>query len=133
MTRWRILIVEDELLLTIALTNMLQDLGCEVAGTSYTLQSALAFLDRAPLPDGAVLDCNLAGEKVWPVADILRANGVPFVFSTGRPEIESRFADVPVLIKPYAARALGDALLPLLAERWARDGQHAGKALARGR
>jgi CheY-like chemotaxis protein len=133
MNRWRILIVEDEFLLTVALTHMLQELGCEVAGTSSTLQAGLDFLDRAAMPDGAVLDCNPAGEKVWPIADILRASGVPFVFSTGRPEIESRFADVPVLIKPYSARALGDALLPLLADRRPQVEQHAVKALARGR
>jgi CheY-like chemotaxis protein len=114
MNRWRILIVEDEVLLTIALTEMLEQLGCEVAGATSTLPEGLAFLDRSPMPDGAVLDCNLAGEKVWPIADTLRANGVPFVFSTGRPEIEPRFADIPVLIKPYTARILGEALLPLL-------------------
>jgi CheY-like chemotaxis protein len=128
MNRWQILIVEDEILLTIALTDMLEELGCEVAGAVSTVQKGLAFLDRSPMPDGAVLDCNLSGEKVWPIADTLRANGVPFVFSTGRPEIELRFADIPVLIKPYTARILGAALLPVLEGRRLR----AVNALTRG-
>ena len=71
------------------------------------------------LLNGAVLDCNLGGEKVWPVADALVERKVPFVFSTGygAAGVDPRFAGRPVLAKPYSVRNLERALIPQLSAR----------------
>jgi CheY-like chemotaxis protein len=60
--------------------------------------------------DAAILDVNLGGESVYPVADMLHARGIPFVFMTGygSASIDPRFAMVPVLQKPIEAKALED-------------------------
>jgi CheY-like chemotaxis protein len=111
----RILIVEDEALVAIMVQDMLEELGFTVVGPAGTVESALALLAATPL-DGAVLDCNLGNEKVWPVADVLRDRQVPFVFSTGYGVngIDARFQGVPVLAKPYDTQNLRVVLKRLL-------------------
>ena len=102
---WRVLVVEDQTLIAMALEADLQDHGLEVAGRTATVAGALALIDRE-LPDLAVLDVNLAGELSMPVAERLHAEGIPFVFATGygadfaRPDL---FAAVPIVSKPYQA------------------------------
>ena len=111
----RILIVEDEALVAILVQDMLEELGFTVVGPAGTVDSALALLDGAPV-DGAVLDCNLGHEKVWPVAELLRRRQVPFVFSTGYGVngIDARFHEVQVLAKPYDTDSLRLALERML-------------------
>lgn len=79
----RILIVEDEYLLAEDLRAELAGVGAEIVGMAGTVDRALAEVDRIERLDGAVLDMNLGGEPVYPVADRLIAGGVPFVFTTG--------------------------------------------------
>lgn len=98
----RVLIVEDEALIASFLEDALTDLGCEVIGPASTMKDALRLAREAAI-DGAGLDINIAGEKVYAVADILAERGLPFVFMTGYGKAGLRESDRgrPVLQKPY--------------------------------
>ncbi|MDC3955521.1 response regulator [Polyangium jinanense] len=98
----RILIVEDEAMIASYLEDALTDLGCEVIGPALNLKDALR-LAREEAIDGAGLDVNIAGEKVYAVADILAERGLPFVFMTGygKAGLRESDRDRPVLQKPY--------------------------------
>lgn len=112
----RILVVEDELMIAMLVEDMLADLGCTVVGPAHTLDAALKLVESEGQIDAALLDVNLAGQPVFPVADALRARHVPPIFSTGYGEAGLRESDAgaPVLQKPFRAgdlaRALQDAL-----------------------
>lgn len=98
----RILVVEDEYLLAADVARLLEQSGAEVIGPFPTVDQALSDLANGPLPDFALLDVNLRGVLVFPVAELLLSAGVPFLFVTGYdsgalPEI---FADQPRLEKP---------------------------------
>jgi len=113
----RILIVEDEAIVAMLIEDMLQALGCTVVKIAANLREGLAAAgDEAVALDGAVLDVNLGGEKVFPVAERLTARGVPFIFSTGygTKGIADEFACAPVLAKPYGQDALGETLTAAL-------------------
>ena len=111
----RLLVVEDELLVSMLIEEILGELGAAVAGPYGRLTDGLAAA-KAERFDGAILDLNLAGESADPLADLLLARGVPFVFITGyqRESIDRRYANVPVLQKPIDAAALESVLLTLL-------------------
>ncbi len=112
----RVFVVEDESLVAMQLEDILADLGCDVVGLAMRLNRALEMLNGISEIDVAILDVNLGGEKVYPVADALRGRGVPVIFATGygrggvMPEWQSR----PVLQKPYTdaqvARTLMEAV-----------------------
>jgi DNA-binding LytR/AlgR family response regulator len=79
-----LLVVEDEYLIAADLTASLESLGVEVIGPAASVVEALSLIDNnSDRLDGAVLDINLQNERVYPVADVLAARGVPFVFTTG--------------------------------------------------
>ena len=103
MTRVRsILIVEDEPLIAMMLEDFILSLGHEVRGPCETVGEAMIALDGKPF-DLAILDVNLKGENVWPVAIALRERGIPFVLASGG-HVEpppSEFADVAMIEKPY--------------------------------
>jgi CheY-like chemotaxis protein len=106
----RVMIVEDETLVAMLLEVMLTDLGYEVSALTQDLEEAVCLARRMEI-DIAVLDVNLAGVVSFPVADILRNRGIPFVFATGygAAAVAKRFADVPVVTKPFAAAQLAQA------------------------
>ncbi|HEX3918128.1 MAG TPA: response regulator [Caulobacteraceae bacterium] len=107
----RILLVEDEGLVALMLEDMLEDLGFEVACSAATVAQALSWLDAGGALDLALLDVNLGGEPVFPVADALKARGVPFAFSTGYGEgHDPRFREAPLLGKPIQFERLGEVL-----------------------
>jgi CheY-like chemotaxis protein len=113
----RLLLVEDEALVALMVEDMLADMGCVVVDVAGSVDRGLAVAnDPNAALDGAVLDVNLGGEKVYPVADALAAKGVPFVFATGygTAGISPLYAHVPALAKPYEAHTLQAALLALL-------------------
>lgn len=116
----KILVVEDEYLIALQVATTLGDAGAEVVGPIGTLRGALGVVAADESLDGAVLDVNLRGELVYPVADALAARGVPFVFATGYDQtvIPERFADATICDKPPI---LADLLAGL---RFTRD--HAG-------
>ena len=118
----RILVVEDELLVAMNLEETLGDLGYEVIGPFPTLAEARVALDcelREGL-DGCVLDVNVRGELIFPLARDLQAHGVPVVFCTGYAEtglIPAFFDQTPKVAKPYTDEALKTALEHALAAR----------------
>lgn len=110
-SRLRILVVEDEILVSLMIEDMLVDLGCEVAGSARSVAEALALVARETF-DGAILDLNLGGVPAYPVADALTARAIPFVFLTGYGTggIDRRFADTPMVSKPFHQAALEEAI-----------------------
>lgn len=112
----RVLVVEDEMLVAMNLEDTLVDLGAEVVGPAMRLDTALE-LARIEQFDVAVLDINLHGGRSYPVAEALRERGLPFVFATGYGHAEGAeaFSDVAILVKPYRAEELADALKSALA------------------
>jgi CheY-like chemotaxis protein len=97
-----ILIVEDEPLIAMMLEDFIQSIGHRVSGSCDSVKSALAEVEKGDF-DLAILDVNLKGESVWPVASALRGKGTPFVLASGGhvdpPPPE--FAGVPMIEKPY--------------------------------
>jgi CheY-like chemotaxis protein len=110
----RALVVEDELLVGMLLEDMLHDLDCEVAALSSSLDDALEQAAMAGF-DFAVLDVNLNGQQSFPVADIVRRRGLPYLFATGYGGsiLTSAHTHVPVLQKPFDREELRRALAQL--------------------
>jgi CheY-like chemotaxis protein len=108
----KVLVVEDEGMIALLLEDMLDDLGCLVAGSADSLESALELVRQTEEIDVALLDVNLAGKPAFAVADALRARDTPVIFSTGYGEAGLRPADqgAPVLRKPFRAGELATAL-----------------------
>ena len=109
----KVLVVEDEMMVSMLIEDMLAELGCEVVGPASRLDEAMALAREAEV-DCAVLDVNLGGQPIFPVADLLRERGRPFAFATGYGDAGLREADkgTPVLQKPFRegdlARVLGE-------------------------
>lgn len=103
----RVLVVEDEALIAMQLESVLRGAGHAVVGPVGRLDRAVSHALDGPL-DAAVLDVNLAGEKVFPVADALARRQIPFVFLTacGQDVVPERFWARPFLRKPYRAKPL---------------------------
>ena len=113
LTGLKVLVVEDEMMVSMLIEDMLADLGCTVIGPASRLDEAIALANSVEL-DCAVLDVNLGGQPIFPLADLLRAKGAPFAFATGYGDAGLREADrgSPVLQKPFRegdlARVLGE-------------------------
>jgi CheY-like chemotaxis protein len=106
-----VLVVEDEPLVAMMLTDMLSELGLCVVGPYSAPAEALAAA-KSDQVKAALLDVNLGSAKVYPVASVLREKAVPFVFMTGydRDSIDPQFRDVVVLQKPIERQKLLAAL-----------------------
>ena len=109
----RVFVVEDETLVAMQLEDMLLDLGCATAGMAMRVSRACEMLLRDGAPDVAILDVNIAGEKVFPVAELLRDMQVPIIFATGygRSGVPEVWHDRPILQKPYTENEIAEALL----------------------
>jgi CheY-like chemotaxis protein len=109
----RVLVVEDEMMVSMLIEDMLTDLGCTVIGPASRLDEAIDLAKSAEI-DCAVLDVNLGGQPIFPLADLLRERGRPFAFATGYGDAGLRDVDkgTPVLQKPFRegdlARVLGE-------------------------
>lgn len=113
----RILVVEDEALVAAMVADMLEDLGVEVVGPAGNLDAALDFARTAAI-DAAVLDVDLRGERIVPVAEVLEDRGIKFVFATGYGAGPAGdWAEAPTLDKPYAIEQLADLLDSVIAVR----------------
>ncbi|WP_293476821.1 HWE histidine kinase domain-containing protein [Phenylobacterium sp.] len=112
----RVLIVEDAVLLALELETGLSEAGAEVIGPAYELEEAMALLDR-PI-DAAVLDANLNGRSVTPVAEVLSQRNIPFVFATGYGETGGAPGgfEAPVIRKPYDVTQVAAAVAELLSK-----------------
>ncbi|MEA2984912.1 MAG: hypothetical protein QOD94_1166 [Alphaproteobacteria bacterium] len=110
----RVLVVEDEVLVAMALEDTLEELGCEVVGIASRIDAAKHAVHAREF-DCAILDVNVHGEAVYPVAEKLDEKHVPFIFLTGydSAEIRQAFRDRPILRKPLEPWALRKALAEL--------------------
>jgi PAS domain S-box-containing protein len=115
----RLLLVEDELLIGLFMQEMLEGLGFLVSEPCRTLEDAIA-LARSGSFDGAVLDMNLNGSPVYPLAEVLEAQGVPFIFVTGYAAdvVEPRFSKIPIVQKPVTSDVLMRVLNQHLEQAW---------------
>jgi CheY-like chemotaxis protein len=107
----RVLVVEDELMIRMLLEDMLGELGYTVAAEAGRLDEALEATKTAEF-DLAILDVNLDGQPISPVADALVARGTPFVFATGYGErgLPEPYRDRPMLKKPFQIEGLKQML-----------------------
>lgn len=108
----RVLVVEDESLVALLLETILEDMGCTPVGPAATVHEGLVMAEGETL-DTALLDVNIAGHPVFPIAEALRARGVPFVFSTGYGEggLPDEWRSQVTLQKPFTEAAVRDALM----------------------
>jgi CheY-like chemotaxis protein len=99
----RILLVEDEAMVAMLMEGMLDALGCQRVEWVASVPAALQALERGDY-DGALLDVNLSGTAVYPVADALASRKLPFIFVSGygrTAEVHARFPRAAVLKKPF--------------------------------
>jgi CheY-like chemotaxis protein len=109
----RLLVVEDEYIVATDFALRLEDSGAEVVGPAGSVQDALELIEaEGDGLDAAVLDVNLAGEFVYPVADALATRGVPFVFTTGydASAINPAYSGTPRCEKPIDPALLARVL-----------------------
>ena len=109
--RRRVFVVEDEIMIRMLLEDMLADLGYGVAASAGGLSEAMTLARESDF-DLAILDVNLNGDAVYPVADLLQERGVPFAFSTGYGErgLPEAYRGRPTLQKPFQLENLEDIL-----------------------
>jgi len=110
-----VLLVEDEMCLAMMLQDLLEDAGYRVLKAARV--AAALGLAEAEVIDAAILDVNVAGSEVFPVADELRRRGVPFMFASGYGDrgVPGEFRAYPMLQKPYDPAALSRMLENVLA------------------
>jgi CheY-like chemotaxis protein len=114
----RILVVEDEGLVAMAIGEILRAAGYDVVGPAPTAAKALKLIETEPM-DAALLDVNLRGERTDKVAQVLADASIPFVFSTGyssKSALPPSFADHEALRKPFLAEDMLKAIRQLLAQ-----------------
>jgi len=99
-----LMVVEDDFLIAMGMEMALQAAGYIVREPLPSVEAALAAVAAQPA-DLALLDVNLAGQQVFPVADALAARHLPFIFLTGCDEavLPPRFAGSAILVKPVSA------------------------------
>ncbi len=114
----RVLVVEDEVMVAMYVEELLCDLGYDTVVVATGLDQALS-LARQDAFDFAVLDINLNGRQSFPVADVLRARGIPFIFATGygRSGVEEAYRDTITLMKPFERSDVQRAFARTLASR----------------
>lgn len=110
--RRRVLVAEDDFFVASSLTTALEAEGVDVLGPVATVAEAMNLAVGNQSVDGAVLDINLGGEMVYPVADALRERRVPYVFTTGydTDSVAQRAPDAPCFEKPVVVGQLLAAL-----------------------
>jgi DNA-binding response OmpR family regulator len=113
----KILMVEDEVFIAMVLEDILSDAGYEVIGVT-SLAEGLR-VSAADGFDAAILDVNLHRELVFPLAEQLRGQGVPFLFASGygKEEIPEEFHSYETLLKPFNAKTILNAVATLLQDR----------------
>jgi CheY-like chemotaxis protein len=114
----RILVVEDESMIRMLIEDALSEEGCSIVGPAAQFDDALRAAGDEAI-DAALLDVNLGGRPVYPVADVLARRGIPFAFLTGYGEagVEEVYRHQPVLKKPFTVRSLVDLAVHLVGKR----------------
>jgi CheY-like chemotaxis protein len=118
LTNLKVLVVEDEALVSMLVEDMLGDLGCVVVGPAAEIEEALKLANDAEI-DAALLDVNLGGRPIFPVADALKARGVPFAFASGYGEagLSEGHRGALVLQKPFREADLRRVLEELATQK----------------
>jgi CheY-like chemotaxis protein len=113
----RILVVEDQMMLAMMLVDLLKAYDCTPM-MAARVEKALELVATTAF-DVALLDVNVAGEAVYPVAQELDRRRIPFVFVTGYTDqgLDADYRNRPALTKPFSSAALGQALAEALASR----------------
>lgn len=114
----QVLIVEDEVLIAMHLEDLLSEMGHHVVACLARINEATKYVERAEI-DFAILDINLGGVKSFPVAEVLRRRGIPFVFASGYGSdgLAEEFRDEITLQKPYEPRQLERVITEACARR----------------
>jgi DNA-binding response OmpR family regulator len=111
----RILVVEDENLLAMQITWMLEDAGHTVVGPESSVEATTKVLARQKI-DLALLDVMLGGETVFPISRLLDGLRVPYIFITGEhAAVPAEYRDRPLIAKPYRPELLVGQIQQLLA------------------
>lgn len=112
----RIFVVEDEALVAMNLEMILEDLGCRVIGPAMRFDRAEEMVANGIAADAAILDVNIGGREVFPLAEGLAAMRVPIVFTTGYDQsgIPDAWHNRPILQKPYTTEDVASGLLRAL-------------------
>jgi CheY-like chemotaxis protein len=107
----RVLIIEDDSLVAMSIADMLSDLGCSVVANAGNLTQAFEMVAAGGF-DFALLDVNLRGKEVFPVADVLSQRGIPYAFASGygRAGLPEEFRTRPVVSKPFQIEELSAVL-----------------------
>ncbi len=110
----KVLIVEDEALITMLFEDILEDFACQVVGPAMNVRQAMELAQTAEI-DVAILDVNLSGEPSFPVATVLQARGVPLAFSSGYGSqgLPAEWQSTPTLPKPFTSDEVADTLAHL--------------------
>lgn len=110
------LIVEDEPLVAMLVEDAIAELGLTASGPATRVDKALQLIEEQTF-DGAILDVNLAGEPVYPVAALLRERKIPFLFLTGYAEeaIHGDFDKMLIVRKPFTVDQIQAAIRQLSA------------------
>lgn len=115
---YKILIVEDEILIALDIEAALEDCGAIVHGPVTRLAEGVALAkERGADFDCAILDVNLQGEDVFPIAEVLCSLNVPFLFHTGHGDsatLQKKFEGVPVCNKPFQTERLVEVVAELV-------------------
>lgn len=115
----RILVVEDELIIALDICEHLKDLGCEIIGPAASVCKALSLLETET-PDLALLDQNLAGKSVRPVAETLKRRNIPFAIASGY-NGHCKDDDILVGVPRIAKPALNETVVSVLTDLLARE------------
>lgn len=99
------------MMVAMLLEDMLEDMGHHLVGPAYRLETGIDLAAREQI-DLAILDINLAGKPSFPIAELLATRGVPIIFATGYGAngLGGRFAEAPVISKPFSAASLTQAI-----------------------
>jgi CheY-like chemotaxis protein len=107
----RILVVEDEAMVSMLLEDIVVDCGSEILGPVARSDEALTLAQAAEY-DVAVLDLNLHGTLSYPIAEVIRGRGIPIIFATGygAAGLRDSFRDCPTLQKPFSQSDFAQAI-----------------------
>lgn len=113
----RILVVEDEMMVSMLLEDLLVSHGCAIVGPVARLEKAVDLASIEAI-DAALLDLNIDGKEVYPVAEVLASRGIPFAFVTGygAEDVNKDFRERPSLQKPFEEAALAEVLRAMLSQ-----------------
>jgi DNA-binding response OmpR family regulator len=107
------LIAEDEAMIAMLIEDFLDILGHGICAMVSTVNDGLTVAAKGGF-DAAILDVNLGRDKCWPLADALRAQGIPYIFATGGGDsIPPEHAQAPTLAKPYTMTSLESVIAQL--------------------